>query len=404
MNAKKLLVSFLSVMSVLLLVITVSAITESLVENNLVKVDGQVVSVGDVLKGEISVIAGQIITVEVFFTALHTASDVRIEVELQGSKTDSDVTRIVGDVEKDKRYSQVLTLQVPHDLDDELSDNLDLEITVFSDDFKTDFDDITIRVQRPSYNAAVMLIQTASGVSSGDVMSVNVVLKNIGYNDLDDTFITVRIPALDIENTDFLGDIVAIECEEGALDIDNYGVEGIDRKCNEDDEDSVKGNVLLNIPFDVPSGIYLLEVEVRNVDLNIVETKQIFITNEVPQTVLKSGNSLIIVNPTDNVKVYTIIVESPGTVSESLVVVPAGSSKTVTVDPNTSGKVSVNVLLGNVLVGTVEFAGVQDNDTADSIVVLTIVLAIIFVVLVIVLLVLLTRKPEKDEEFSESYY
>ena len=33
-----------------------------------------------------------------------------------------------------------------------------------------------------------------------------------------------------------------------------------------------------------------------------------------------------------------------------------------------------------------------------------IILAIIFVVLLIVLIVLLTRKPEKAEEFEESYY
>jgi len=42
--------------------------------------------------------------------------------------------------------------------------------------------------------------------------------------------------------------------------------------------------------------------------------------------------------------------------------------------------------------------------TANPVVVLTVVLAIIFVVLLIVLLVLIGKKPEKSEEFGESYY
>jgi preprotein translocase subunit SecG len=41
---------------------------------------------------------------------------------------------------------------------------------------------------------------------------------------------------------------------------------------------------------------------------------------------------------------------------------------------------------------------------AGNVAVLTLVLAIIFVVLLVVLIVLLTRKPEKVEEFEESYY
>ena len=40
----------------------------------------------------------------------------------------------------------------------------------------------------------------------------------------------------------------------------------------------------------------------------------------------------------------------------------------------------------------------------NAAVVLTIILAIIFIVLLIVLIVLLTRKPEKTEDFGESYY
>ena len=400
MNAKKLLVSFLAIMSVLLLVVTVSAASE-LVDDLKVKVNGISTSFGG--SGDISVIAGETLTVEVFFTALETASNVRIEAQLEGQKVDSETEVLVGDIEEGKKYSERFTIRIPYELQDEVSDDLSLEIEIFNRDFKTNFEDITLRVQRPSYNAVVMLIQTNGGLNAGETMSVDVVLKNIGYNDLDDTYVTVRIPALGLEKTDFFGDIIAVECDDDFTNIENFGVD-LNRKCNEDDDDTVRGRIFLEIPFDTDTGTYTLEVEARNNDFNVVQTKQIFIENEVPETVFKSGTGLVIVNPTNKVKVYTIIPESPATVSESVVVVPAGSSRTVTVDPNTSGNVKVNVLSGEKLVGTVEFAGVARTTATDPIVVLTIVLAIIFIVLVVVLLVLLTRKPEKDEELNESYY
>lgn len=385
MNAKKLLVSFLAIMSVLLLVVTVSA-TSDLVYDEFVKVNG--LASGGFY--DISVVAGEILTIEVFFTANENASDVRIEAQLEGQKVDSETKVFVGDIEKDKRYSKSFTVRIPYELQDEVSDDLSLEIEIFNGDFKTNLEDITLRVQRPAYHAAVMLVQTNSVINSGETMSIDVVLKNVGYNDLDDTYVTVRIPALGLEKTDFFGDLVAIENE---VDDDN-----------DNEDDTARRRIFLRVPFDAETGIYVLEVEATNDDMTVTKTRQIFIENEVPETVIKSGNGLVIVNPTDRVKVYTIIPESPATVSESVVVVSAGSSRTVTVNPNTSESVNVNVLSGERLIGTVEFAGVAGTTGSDPIVVLTVVLAIIFIVLVIVLLVLLTRKPEKEEEFSESYY
>ncbi len=403
MNAKKLLVSFLAVMSMLLFVVTVSAATE-LVTVNSVKVDGISMTSGST---DISVIAGETIAIEVFFESLEDASDVRIEAQLKGSKIDAEIENFVGDLENGKRYREVLSLRVPYELKDEVSDNLLLNIEIFNGDFKTELDDnfgeITLRVQRPAYNAAVMLIQTKNTINSGEFMAIDVVLKNIGYNDLDDTYVTVGIPALGLEKTSFFGDIIAVECDDDFSNLANFGVD-FERKCNEDNDDTIRGRIHLEVPFDAETGIYTIEVEAKNDDLNVIQTKQIFIENEVPQTVIKSGNDLIILNPTNVVKVYTVIADSRATVSNSVVVVPAGSSRTVTVETQTSETFSVNVLSGDKIIGTVEFSGIQNDSTPDSIVVLIVVLAIIFLVLIIVLLVLLTRKPEKEEEFSESYY
>jgi len=121
---------------------------------------------------------------------------------------------------------------------------------------------------------------------------------------------------------------------------------------------------------------------------------------------------LIIVNPTNALKAYTIVSDSnkyiSTSVSDSVFVVPAGSSKTVTITANAveEGDYSfdVSVLSGNTLEDTVTFnAEVEGQAGSSPIVVLTIVLAVIFLVLLVVLIVLLGRKPQ-TEDFGESYY
>ena len=64
MNAKKLLVSFLAIMSVLILVVTVSA-ASNLVRDEVVEVNG--VLSGTSGSNDISVIAGEVLTIKVFF-------------------------------------------------------------------------------------------------------------------------------------------------------------------------------------------------------------------------------------------------------------------------------------------------------------------------------------------------
>ena len=127
-----------------------------------------------------------------------------------------------------------------------------------------------------------------------------------------------------------------------------------------------------------------------------------------------SGNQLLIVNPTNQLIVYRLVPQSTSVVSvslsESLVAVAAGSSRTVTVDTTSdvlgTQTYAVNVFSADgTLVDTVSFSKTfEGRDVTSSIVVLTIVLAIIFIVLLVVLIVLLGKKSKKTEEFSESYY
>jgi hypothetical protein len=376
MDAKKLMVSIMAIAIVLSLVANVSAADE--IANNLnVKVND------DLASDLISVTAGETITVKVMFNALVDASDVTVRAEIEGSKVDSNDLSAPFDVETGLRYSKTLNVEVPYELKDEVSDNVTLTVTIKQGSkFKTT-QSYNVRVQRPSYNAEVMSIVTANTIQAGDVLPVDIVLKNVGYNNLDDVYMTARITALNgVERTVYFGDLVALEDDA------------------DDESTTASSRINLQMPFNVEPGIYTLVVEVSNDDFNAEASKQIIVENDFPNTVIKAGNDLLIVNPTDKLVVYKVIFPE----SEQFVTIDADSSKTVQVMP-TSDDYTVSVVdMKGELVNTFTFSAVEDASVTSPIVVLTIILAIVFLVLLVVLIVLIGKKPEKVEEFGESYY
>lgn len=410
MNTKTFLVSFLVLVSVLFLATTVNAAPLTTGDID-VEVDGLEVTQDGINP---AIIVGDTIVVRVEFTSAVNASDITVEVELEGDRRDVEAQTRVFDVEDGHRYVKTLRLEVPFDLKDELSGFVSLDVKISGDGFKTE-KSYTLRVQRTPFNADIKSIGVPQTVKAGDTFPVDIVLKNMGYNDLDDLFVTARISALGLERTAFFGDLVAIECDDDVESpVENYGVD-IDRKCNEDDEDTLSRRIFLQIPFGVEAGIYALEVEVENDDTTSSEVVQIVIENAFSAgNFIVSGNNLLLVNPTNDVVVYRLVPESTSQVSvslsQNLVAIPAGSSKMVTVDATaeTSGTFtySVNIFdVGGNLVESVSFSTTTaGRDITSPIVVLAVILAIIFVVLLVVLIVLIGKKPEKSEEFGESYY
>lgn len=425
MNTKNILVSFQAIVIALLLVVTVSATNIDLADpsNVIIKVDGIEVN------NDVAVIAGETVDVKVYFTSIQNATDVRIKASIEGDKLDVSEVTSSFDVEEGKRYSKTLTLKVPYELKDVLSDDLGLSVKIWNGDYKTEYDNdnIVLRVQRPTYNADVKSVNVPQNIEAGDNIPVDVVLKNIGYNDLNDVYVTASISELGLKETSYFGDLVAIECDEDDNAVENYGID-IDRKCNEDDQSTMSGRLYLEVPYSVKDGIYTLEVEVTNDDATSKITKQITVSNNLAENVIATSTkknavagesaeyNLLIVNPTDKVQVYRIVTESNGdlstSVDEAVVAVQAGSSKTVkiTASAKTEGEYNFNVdvLSGNDLVDSIALSLKAEKGSLTEknspIVILTVVLAIIFLVLLVVLIVLIGKKPGKSEEFGESYY
>ena len=108
MKSKNLLVSFLAIVSILCLVVTVSACDYFTYKGDLASVDKvQVNGINIYAEGEvyedIAVTAGETITVKVYFTADEYDSDVTVEAEIEGEKVDTKASTESFDVTKDSR-------------------------------------------------------------------------------------------------------------------------------------------------------------------------------------------------------------------------------------------------------------------------------------------------------------
>ena len=372
------MVSFVVLASILLLTATASAFSAISVT-----VDGI-----DAVSDDVALVAGETVTLKVYFTADLNESDIKVKAELEGNDVDAEATTAAFTVVSGKQYVKVLTLKVPSDFD-EVSDDATLSIDFIGGSAFTPVE-YSVLVQKASYDVDFMSVSTSSTVEAGKIFPVEIVLKNIGYNDLEDLYITVSIPELGVQKTGYFGDVVSDE----NVDKDN------------EEFDVVSGKILLDVPYTAKSGVYSLEVEAKSDEFTTSKVRQIVVENGLSSNVFVTGNKIVIANPTSQLLVLKLVPESTGsvTLSEELVVVPAGASKTITA--SATGDYTVNVFSkdGQLLESVNVPATVQTGSAGNAVAVLTVILTVVFLVLLVVLIVLITKKPEKTEEFSESYY
>mgnify|MGYP001583024428 CR=1 FL=1 len=407
MNSKFVLVSLIAVLTAVMLGAFASAATLNL-SNQYFELDRVP------LTGDNAVVAGETLPLEFWFTAGENASDVFVSAWIQGHR--SERTEIeFADLIAGSDYKAKLSIQIPDDLDPE--ENLVLVTRVETDSgmWESESD---LKGQRVADNLEVLLVDMDSTAKAGSTLAVSVVVKNMGRHEAEDTLVTVKIPELNIMRTAYFEDLFP----EDECDSD-------DGDC--DEADARERKLFLNIPSDAKAGTYKVEITAFNDDTesSVVKNLAVSATEVVGGSKALANPSsktfavgeevvyeLVLVNTGNKIAVYNLAPEASDdltiSLSDSVATVPAGSSKAV--------KVYVKAMKE----GTFNFAVTATSDDATSmksdytatvsgkasavsnnnIVVLTIVLAIVFVVLVIILIVLLTRKPQKSEEFGESYY
>lgn len=413
MTSKKILVSLVALFALVVLsIVNVSASFGSI----------ERIEVNDInafLSQDIGVDAGETLNIEVYFRASDTVEDVRVEAEILGDPDLRAVSKELS-VVQGKIYRWVLSLKMPESLDEEdLEEDLDLFVSVESKEAgRADSFGIDLTLQRESNDIEILDVDMENEVNAGDVLTLDVVVKNRGRQTSEDTFVVARIPALKIEDKAYFGDLTPMDVGE---------------EPGPEDEDTNERRLSLKIPSNTPVGVYVVEVEASNDEATTTVTKKVAVTGAEKKTQVvapihsrsvdageTAEYTIVLVNSGTQVGVFELVVESSTgltvDVSEPVVALPAGSSKTVKLEAKSdkadSYNFAVNVHSGGELVAREEFTTVVEGAKAGGNVIgktsptvlLTVVLAVIFVVLLIVLIVLLTRKPEKSEEFGESYY
>ena len=355
------------------------------------------------------IFAGERIPVRVTFTANSFEEDVRVVARILGEPGFSEVTERFNVLEG-STYSRLLNVEVPFDLDEKKNEPFTLLVTIESNAVEGDSRSILLEVQRSNFELEVLSVDSDTEVRAGDILVLDVVIKNRGFEEAEDTFVTARIPELGISKRIFLGDLSSQDQD----DPEKF--------------DSDVGRIFLKIPSDAAAGVYDIEVETFTDDAKTIVTKKVAVTGagEGSRVISSSGSktfavgeqasySITVVNAGNSIAVYELILESNPELQiefeESVFAVPSGASKTVKLNVVASkeGKhdFAVNVHSDGQLVQREAFVANtfgRGVSTGNAAFLLTVILAIIFVVLLIVLIVLLTRKPEKAEEFGESYY
>ena len=402
---KAFLVSLMAVFVTVIAMTSVMAANTLNVSNVAMTVNGIELSSSDIAAG----FAGETIPIKVVFTAGETASDARIKAEVTGFKDD-----ISGKTERFKMlsgstYSRTFSLTLPADID--LSEDYSLKVTIYTQDKEFE-QNYKLRVQRDSYNVELLSIDSDNEVEAGSQLALDIVLKNRGYERLDDLFVIARIPELGVEKRAYFEDLTPKD-----ENVDNAK------------DDSSERRMFLSIPQNAEEGVYQVEVIAYNSDTETTASKAISVTgtkaisNIIAPVLTKEISAgetktyeMVLINRGKTMGVYEIAVESADNLvvvpQESIVTVPADSSKTVKIDVTAGDKkgtysfaINVNSDGKNIKKQTFT-ANVVGNSTVSSfgnVTVLTVVLGIVFVVLLIVLIILLTRKPSK-ESLEESYY
>jgi hypothetical protein len=388
-------VSFLVIASVFVLMNFASAN----VNFSSVKVNG--IETNNVSGVTAAVTAGNSVPIVVTFNATTTESNVWLRAELQGVNGDVQSQVFVGNIIAGQTYTESLTLVAPSDIGDVQNSSINLVLTAWNGDFQSPQKIISLGEQRQSYNVGIMQLSTVDSANAGSLLPVNVVLKNTGYSDLSDVYVTVSVPALGLQRTAYFGDLTNPSSNN----------------------DTTGGTIYVQLPYNATPGTYTVQAEVRSSYLDTIATDTFVINNEFQSNVIADNSqqtsnigqtvtyNLEVVNPTTNIQVYQIVPQVTSGVAistDSIVTVPAGSSKTVslTAQANSAGNynMTVNVFSGGQLTGNAELGLNAQGGVSNPVIILTIVLAIIFVVLLVVLLVLVTKKPKKQEGFNESYY
>ncbi len=374
----------------------------------------------------VAVDEGETLEVQVVVGAQTSAKDVQIEAEIRGyeysdSEDLSDRTQtfdmdVSGTGTTTKR--KTLTVKLPQKLD---KDRYFLRLTVDDKDSAAIVRYVVLQIEPSRHGVDIhdVTFSPSTSIKAGRSLLTTVLLRNFGDKDQKDVKVTVEIPALGVQATEFVD----------RVNTDNHNV---------DYEDVAE--MFLPIPATAEAKEYTVIVTARYDDLRKVTTKT-YQLNVLPNEAFGPADSserlVLAVGPESQTvaagktatygialsndgrtsKVYTVEVTTgdwaTAKVSESLVVLEAGKSKVVYVDVTaakdaTAGEhiAAVQIKEGSNSVKqlTLKATVVPAADNLSLRNGLEIALIVLVVLLVIIGLIVGFSKLRKDDDEEKNYY
>lgn len=209
----------------------------------------------------LSGIPGETIPIAVKFTANEDLDDLKLEVSVDGYKSDISATTARFSVVNGSTYIKRLSLTLPSVTD--LKDDLTQEVTMYVRlDNKEDYKETSyaLNVEKEDYTYDVLSVDVAQSANAGDIIALDIVLKNVGAEKLDDSFVIASISELGISKKTYFGDLYSQDNTEDSID------------------NARARTIYLVIPADAKSGDYTLDVKAYNYDTTSVVKKVISIT------------------------------------------------------------------------------------------------------------------------------
>lgn len=346
------------------------------------------------------------------------------------------------DVTADHTYKRSLTLSIPRDLD--ATEDYSLYVSISAQTELTGSDDalVDIQVSKKSYimedlfveigsvNGCCLTAQNPSGqgpcdtcweaLKAGSKIEIAYIVGNEGSHDLEDVYVTARIPELCIERTVYVGDLADED--------------------NDDDEDTLSGILYLQVPVDAKAGTYTLEVTAWNDDADATSVQAITIAaaekaeqKDVTQIVVDGtskevtagGNAeytFTIMNVGANAHTYTVEVEGVNAWATSEVAPSvlrlagdASGAVTVTVTPKEDAVAGDHIFTVSVkadgetikqynVVSKIAEKEATGVDTKLALLVAAIVLAVVIVILLIIMIAKIASKGSDEKAEETAYY
>jgi len=253
MKTNKLLVSFVTALIAILAISSIAA-ADLNVSIDKVEVNDEEVTSSSIFafstSEDIEVMVKFSVPMDTLDPTANDLDNVKVKVWISGYKNDIEDSTARFDVLSGRIYTKKLYLELPDvkDLED-LEEDLTLHVEI-SDKNKDIERKYALTVQRESYTFDLLSVEAPSKAKAGDIIAIDVVLKNTGRQELEDSFVVARISELGVYKKTYFGDIAPE---------DNYAGD-------DDAEDARERRLYLVIPADVVSGEYDIEVKASNYD------------------------------------------------------------------------------------------------------------------------------------------